>query len=44
VASKALTWWKGDGLAALDEIARAHSAVGGSERGRRYTTGQINNA
>ncbi len=44
MASKALTWWKGDGLAALDEIARAHSAVGGSERGRRYTTGQINNA
>lgn len=29
---------------ALDEIARAHAAVGGTKRGRRYTTQQINQA
>lgn len=29
---------------ALDEIARAHVAVGGTKRGRRYTTQQINQA
>ncbi|MHB1423859.1 MAG: hypothetical protein ACYC3I_11820 [Gemmataceae bacterium] len=30
--------------AALDEIARAHTAIGGTARGRRYTTQQINRA
>jgi hypothetical protein len=29
---------------ALNEIARAHAAVGGTRRGRRYATQQINHA
>jgi hypothetical protein len=29
---------------ALDEIAQAHAAVGGTKRGRRYATQQINHA
>lgn len=36
--------WRTVRAAALDEIARAHAAVGGTERGRRYTTQQINRA
>jgi hypothetical protein len=44
VASKALDWWRGDGIQLLDEISDAHRAVGGKGRGRRYATGQLNNA
>jgi hypothetical protein len=44
MASKALDWWRSDGVAALDEIVGAHRAIGGTGRGRRYATGQINNA
>jgi hypothetical protein len=36
--------WRTLRTAALDEIARAHAAVGGTARGRRYTTQQINRA
>src|SRR3954466_3363570 len=36
--------WRTVRAAALDEIARAHAAVGGTARGRRYTTQQINRA
>ena len=36
--------WNTVRVAALDEIARAHVAVGGTARGRRYTTQQINRA
>src|SRR5437764_4571673 len=36
--------WKRFRATALDEIARAHAAVGGTAPGRRYTTQQINRA
>ena len=36
--------WAGDRAAALDEIENAHVMVGGTERGRRYATQQINYA
>src|SRR6185437_9102799 len=42
--SPALIQWQMAGLPALDEIARAHRAVGGHGRGRRYATLQINHA
>jgi hypothetical protein len=42
--SNAYREWITVRAAALDEIARAHVAVGGSKRGRRYATQQINRA
>jgi hypothetical protein len=36
--------WRSVRASALDEITRAHTAVGGTRRGRRYTTQQINRA
>jgi hypothetical protein len=36
--------WRTVRASALDEIAHAHAAVGGTARGRRYTTQQINRA
>lgn len=36
--------WKTVRATELDEIALAHTAVGGTARGRRYTTQQINRA
>jgi hypothetical protein len=36
--------WRTVRSSALDEIAQAHAAVGGTGRGRRYTTQQINRA
>jgi hypothetical protein len=36
--------WNDERAAALDEIANAHAVVGGTERGRRYATQQINYA
>jgi hypothetical protein len=36
--------WRTVRASALDEINSAHAAVGGKERGRRYTTQQINRA
>jgi hypothetical protein len=34
--------WNGERADALDEIENAHAMVGGTERGRRYATQQIN--
>jgi hypothetical protein len=42
VPSNSLTEWRQDAGSALDEIENAHVMVGGSERGRRYATQQIN--
>jgi hypothetical protein len=40
--SNSLIRWVGQRSDALDEIANAHAMVGGTERGRRYATQQIN--
>lgn len=40
--SHSLIRWNGERAAALDEIENAHVTVGGTERGRRYATQQIN--
>jgi hypothetical protein len=40
--SQSLTRWNGERAEALDEIESAHAMVGGTERGRRYATQQIN--
>jgi hypothetical protein len=42
--SLALQDWSGRRAAALDEIEHAHRSVGGTGRGRRYLTQQINQA
>lgn len=42
--SRSLKTWQTSSAAALDEIEAAHLAVGGSGRGRRYATQQINQA
>ncbi len=42
--SESLKRWTGVRVNALDEIEDAHESVGGSERGRRYATQQINYA
>jgi hypothetical protein len=42
--SLALQRWSGERAAALDEIEHAHRSVGGTGRGRRYLTQQINQA
>src|SRR5947199_9125103 len=42
--SNSLLRWGGERAAALDEIEAAHAQVGGTERGRRYATQQINRA
>jgi hypothetical protein len=42
--SNSLTRWKGEAADALDEIENAHAMVGGTARGRRYATQQINYA
>lgn len=42
--SHSLIRWTGERAAALDEIENAHAMVGGTERGRRYATQQINYA
>jgi hypothetical protein len=44
MASNSLARWSKERIAALDEIENAHLRVGGSERGRRYATLQINYA
>ena len=44
MASNALLEWRSTRSEALNEIAVAHRAVGGSLRGRRYATQQINRA
>lgn len=40
--SASLLRWNGERSQAIDEIEHAHVMVGGSERGRRYATQQIN--
>jgi hypothetical protein len=40
--SHSLTRWSGERAEALNEIEQAHVSVGGTERGRRYATQQIN--
>jgi RiboL-PSP-HEPN len=42
--SHSLLRWFGERSDALDEIADAHAQVGGTERGRRFATQQINHA
>lgn len=42
--SKALQHWKSQSQAELDEFVRAHTALGGEGRGRRYFTRQLNHA
>src|SRR3954469_1857974 len=42
--SNALLRWRDTRASALDEIQSAHTQVGGTERGRRYATQQINRA
>ena len=42
--SRSLQKWKGERTNELDEIERAHAAIGGSGRGRRYATQQVNHA
>ena len=44
MSSIAYRHWRTTRARALDEIAQAHAAVGGTERGRRYATQQINRA
>lgn len=42
MSSRSLQRWERDKAEALDEIENAHASVGGTERGRRYATQQIN--
>jgi hypothetical protein len=42
--SNSFLQWRGVRAAVLDEIEAAHANVGGTERGRRYATQQINRA
>lgn len=42
--SLAFEIWRQDRHQRLEEIAQAHTAVGGSQRGRRFATNQINHA
>ncbi len=44
MSSVALRRWQTDGEKRLDEIEAAHAAAGGSGRGRRYATQEINHA
>src|SRR5581483_11432381 len=44
VPSNALVEWRGGRAAALDEIEAAHAHIGGTDRGRRYATQQVNRA
>src|SRR2546426_8652738 len=42
--SNSLQHWQGSRCIKLDEIVEAHRAVGGTGRGRRYATEQVNHA
>jgi hypothetical protein len=44
MSSHSLIRWNGERADALDEIQNAHTMAGGTERGRRYATQQINYA
>lgn len=42
MSSNSLLRWNGERAEALDEIENAHVTIGGTERGRRYSTQQVN--
>jgi hypothetical protein len=42
MSSNSLLRWNGERADALDEIENAHVMIGGTERGRRYATQQVN--
>ena len=42
MSSNSLLRWSGERANALNEIENAHAMIGGSERGRRYATQQVN--
>jgi hypothetical protein len=44
MSSRAYRRWRGTRAAELDQVAAAHTLLGGTARGRRYTTQQINRA
>ena len=44
MSSKSLERWRNKRAAALDQLHLAHNSVGGTVRGRRYATQQINQA
>ena len=44
MSSASLQLWKSERTVAIQEIQAAHASVGGTERGRRYATQQINQA
>jgi hypothetical protein len=44
MTSAAFMRWNTTRLQALDELEQAHGAVGGTGRGRRYATLQVNHA
>lgn len=42
MASQALVIWQTESSQKLDELLAAHAVVGGTARGRRYATEQLN--
>lgn len=44
MVSRALTRWNTTSASKLDQVASAHSAIGGKKPGRRFATDQINHA
>lgn len=42
--SRALAEWRGRRANELDQLLAAHAAIGGTKRGRRYATAQLNRA
>lgn len=44
MASAALVEWRSTRTGRLDQLTAAHAAVGGTARGRRFTTDQLNRA
>ena len=42
--SSALVGWRGDRAGRLDELEAAHQSIGGTNRGRRFATQQLNRA
>src|ERR1700678_1885766 len=44
MASNSLRVWRSSRARALDEMENAHASIGGTGRGRRYATQQVNQA
>jgi hypothetical protein len=44
MSSRSLQRWYGQRATQLDELIQAHAAIGGTARGRRYATQQVNQA